>query len=226
MHWVEAALDGGVTAVVGPDDPELRKAPGAFRTVLKVAAENWEYGRLTFVLPSGRQVVVKGDKPGPDARLIINDFRFLSRVLSAGDIGFGEGFMAGEWDTPDLPALLEALTANLDRLMRLLEGGPLWTVLNFLSHLVRRNSRTGSRRNILAHYDLGNAFYSRWLDPTMTYSSARSFQATLNCANPRRPFALSLGLLPRTGNSAGSPSYSRPAERSSWPETSRVRTRN
>ena len=161
-----------VSAVV-PGDPELRKAPAAFRSVLRIASENWEFGRLTFVLPSGREVVVAGDKPGPHAKLIVNDFRFVSRVLSAGDIGFGEGFMAGEWDTPDLPALLEALTANLDRLMRLLEGGPLWTVLNFLSHLVRRNSRTGSRRNILAHYDLGNAFYSRWLDPTMTYSSAR-----------------------------------------------------
>jgi cyclopropane-fatty-acyl-phospholipid synthase len=162
-----------MTAVVGPDDPELRRAPAAFRTVLKISAENWEYGRLTFVLPSGREVRVEGDKPGPDARLIVNDFRFLSRVLSAGDIGFGEGFMAGEWDTPDLSELLEAFTVNLDRLQRLLEGGPLLRVLNGVVHALHRNSRTGSRRNILAHYDLGNAFYSRWLDPSMTYSSAR-----------------------------------------------------
>ena len=162
-----------MTAVVGPDDPELRRAPAAFRTVLKISAENWEFGRLTFVLPSGREVRVEGDKPGPDARLIVNDFRFLSRVLSAGDIGFGEGFMAGEWDTPDLSELLEAFTVNLDRLQRLLEGGPLLRVLNGVVHALHRNSRTGSRRNILAHYDLGNAFYSRWLDPSMTYSSAR-----------------------------------------------------
>jgi len=166
-------LYGGPSAVVSPDDPELRKAPAAFRTVLKISAENWEYGRLTFVLPSGREVRVAGDKPGPDAWLIVNDFRFLSRVLSAGDIGFGEGFMAGEWDTPDLSALLEAFTANLDRLHRLLEGGVFYRMVNFLSHALHRNSRAGSKRNILAHYDLGNAFYSRWLDPTMTYSSAR-----------------------------------------------------
>ena len=164
---------GGVTAVVGPDDPELRRAPAAFRTVLKISAENWEYGRLTFVLPSGSEVRVEGEKPGPDARLIVNDFRFLSRVLSAGDIGFGEGFMAGEWDTPDLSELLEAFTLNLDRLQRLLEGGPLFRAINAIVHALHRNSRTGSRRNILAHYDLGNAFYSRWLDPSMTYSSAR-----------------------------------------------------
>ncbi len=169
----EAALHSGVTAVVGPDDPELRRAPAAFRTVLKISAENWEYGRLTFVLPSGREVRVEGDKAGPDARLIVKDFRFLSRVLSAGDIGFGEGFMAGEWDTPDLSELLEAFTVNLDRLQRLLEGGPLFRVINAIVHALHRNSRTGSRRNILAHYDLGNAFYSRWLDPSMTYSSAR-----------------------------------------------------
>jgi cyclopropane-fatty-acyl-phospholipid synthase len=166
-------LYGGPSAVVSPDYPELRKAPAAFRTVLKISAENWEFGQLTFVLPSGREVRVEGDKPGPDARLIVNDFRFLSRVLSAGDIGFGEGFMAGEWDTPDLSELLEAFTVNLDRLRTLLEGSLAYRVVNAMAHALRRNSRAGSKRNILAHYDLGNAFYSRWLDPSMTYSSAR-----------------------------------------------------
>ena len=164
---------GGTAAIVGPDDHELRKAPAAFRTVLKVASENWRYGRLTFVLPSGREVSVDGEEPGPDARLVVRDYRFLARVLAAGDIGFGEGFMAGEWDTPDLSVLLEAFTLNLDRLQRLLNGGAVFRSFNFLAHLLRRNTRAGSKRNILAHYDLGNAFYSRWLDPTMTYSSAR-----------------------------------------------------
>jgi cyclopropane-fatty-acyl-phospholipid synthase len=170
---VEATLSVDETAIVGHDDPELRKAPAAFRTVLKIASENWEYGRLVFVLPSGREVKVEGAKSGPDARLIINDFRFLQRVLIAGDIGFGEGFMADEWDTPDLSQLLEAFTANLDRLHRLLEGNAFYRAMTAISHLMHRNSRAGSKRNILAHYDLGNAFYSRWLDPSMTYSSAR-----------------------------------------------------
>jgi cyclopropane-fatty-acyl-phospholipid synthase len=170
---VEAALSARTDAVVKLDDPELRKAPAAFRTVLKISSENWAYGSLIFVLPSGREVRIVGDKPGPEGRLIINDFRFLSRVLSAGDIGFGEGFMAGEWDTPDLAALLEAFTVNLDRIMRLVEGGVFYRFVNLLAHMLHRNSRLGSKRNILAHYDLGNAFYSRWLDPTMTYSSAR-----------------------------------------------------
>ena len=112
-------MNGENTAVVGPDDPELRKAPAAFRTVVKIASQNWEFGRLTFVLPSGREVRIEGAQPGPEARLIVKDFRFVPRVLAGGDIGFGEGFMAGEWDTPDLSALLEAFTANFDRLRRL-----------------------------------------------------------------------------------------------------------
>ncbi|HEY3797097.1 MAG TPA: cyclopropane-fatty-acyl-phospholipid synthase family protein [Caulobacteraceae bacterium] len=166
-------MDGETTAVVGPDDLELKRAPAAFRAVLKIAGENWCYGSLTFVLPSGREVLVQGNEPGPHARLIVHDYRFLSRVLGAGDIGFGEGFMAGEWDTPDLSELLEAFTANLDRINRLHVGGFFSQFFNFLMHGLHRNSRAGSRKNILAHYDLGNAFYSRWLDPSMTYSAAR-----------------------------------------------------
>ena len=166
-------MDGALAVIVGPDDPELRRAPAAFRTVLKIASDNWQYGKLTFVLPSGREVRIVGGEPGPEAHLIIRDFRFLSRVLTGGDIGFGEGFMAGEWDTPDLSALLEAFTANLDRLTRLLQGGFFYRMVSFLNHTLHRNSRAGSKRNILAHYDLGNAFYARWLDPSMTYSAAR-----------------------------------------------------
>jgi cyclopropane-fatty-acyl-phospholipid synthase len=93
--------------------------------------------------------------------------------MAAGDIGFAEGYMAGEWDTPDLTAVLESASLNFDRIGRLSVGGPLNRMRNFFGHLSKRNSRRGARRNIHAHYDLGNAFYQRWLDPTMTYSSAR-----------------------------------------------------
>jgi cyclopropane-fatty-acyl-phospholipid synthase len=80
--------------------------------------------------------------------------------------------MAGEWDTPDLSALLTAFSANWDPLSRLMMGNPLVQLMNRVVHLLRPNSRRGSRKNIHAHYDLGNAFYARWLDPSMTYSSA------------------------------------------------------
>ncbi|MFI4936234.1 MAG: class I SAM-dependent methyltransferase [Caulobacterales bacterium] len=164
---------GDTSAVVGLDDVELRRAPAAFRTVVQISSQNWIFGRLTYVLPSGRELPIEGRLPGPDARLIVRDFRFVSRVLAAGDIGFGEGYMAGEWDTPDLSTLLEAFTVNLDRLTRLLEGNLFVRAINVVVHTLNKNSRTGSRRNIYAHYDLGNAFYSRWLDPSMTYSAAR-----------------------------------------------------
>ncbi|EJL25077.1 methyltransferase, cyclopropane fatty acid synthase [Caulobacter sp. AP07] len=153
-------------------DPELRQAPAAFRTALRVAVENWAVGTLTFVLPSGRPLRIDGKTPGPDAVIQIRDYRFIRRALASGDIGFAEGYMAGEWDTPDLSAVLEAFSRNFDKLTALVSGNPLMQAVNSLYHLFHRNDRVGSRKNIHAHYDLGNAFYSRWLDPSMTYSSA------------------------------------------------------
>ena len=151
---------------------ELRRAPSAFRTAVHICLNHWHAGTLTFVMPSGREIRIEGVEPGPDARLLVKDYNFVSRALAAGDIGFGEAFMAGEFDTPDLSVLLEAFSLNFDKLNRLVEGNPVMRALNALSHMLNRNDRKGSARNIYAHYDLGNAFYARWLDPTMTYSSA------------------------------------------------------
>jgi cyclopropane-fatty-acyl-phospholipid synthase len=151
----------------------LVNAPGVFRTALKLAGRNWSAGALTFVLPGGETVRLQGETPGPDARLIVHDYRFIRRALLSGDIGFAEGYMAGEWDAPDLAALLGVFAINFDALRGLTHGNPLARAFHTLHHALRRNSRRGSKRNIHAHYDLGNAFYARWLDPTMTYSSAR-----------------------------------------------------
>ncbi|WP_374470475.1 class I SAM-dependent methyltransferase [Phenylobacterium sp.] len=153
--------------------PELRGAPAPFRFALRLIAKDWQVGGLTFVLPSGRELVLRGREPGPAATLLVRDFRFMRRVIAAGDIGFAEGYMAGEWDTPDLSALLTVFALNAERLKRVISGGALMNLVHRLQHALNRNSRAGSRRNIHAHYDLGNAFYARWLDPSMTYSSAR-----------------------------------------------------
>ncbi|WP_454759917.1 class I SAM-dependent methyltransferase [Caulobacter segnis] len=152
--------------------PDLKAAPAAFRTALRVAVGNWETGSITFVLPTGAPLTISGRQPGPAATIRIHDYNFVRRAFSSGDIGFAEGFMAGEWDTPDLSTVLEAFSLNFDKLSALVDGNPAMRVVNFLYHLLHRNSRDGSRKNIHAHYDLGNAFYSRWLDPSMTYSSA------------------------------------------------------
>src|SRR5690606_31528675 len=106
-----------------------------------------------------------------------HDYRFMRRVLATGDIGLAEGYMAGEWDTPDLAALLTVFTLNFDRIRRIARGRGLVRLAHDVAHAMRGNTRAGARKNIHAHYDLGNAFYSRWLDPSMTYSSARYSEA-------------------------------------------------
>jgi cyclopropane-fatty-acyl-phospholipid synthase len=152
--------------------PELKKAPAAFRTAVRLMAANWIAGTLIFELPTGRELRMEGTRAAPEARILVRDFRFMTRVLTAGDIGFAEGYMAGEWDTPDLAAVLEVVSRNSEGLLRLIKGNPLFRAAGMVNHLLRANTRRGAQKNIHAHYDLGNAFYSRWLDETMTYSSA------------------------------------------------------
>jgi cyclopropane-fatty-acyl-phospholipid synthase len=147
-------------------------APRIVRTVFDIASRNWMYGAFAIVPPSGQRLEVRGREPGPEGVLVIKDYRCLKRVLSSGGIGFAEGYMAGEWDTPDLHALLEVLSMNFDRLQGLIRANPMVRAFNAIGHRLNANSRSGSRRNIMAHYDLGNAFYEKWLDETLSYSSA------------------------------------------------------
>ena len=149
------------------------RTPRVFAMLLRLLASNWTYGRLTVHLPNGEAHVVEGQQPGASGVMHVKDYGFARRVLAAGDIGFAEGYMAGEWDSPHLAALLETLVDNYDHIRRLFDGNWLMMAVNWLAHRRNRNSRTGSKKNIHAHYDLGNAFYQTWLDPSMTYSSAR-----------------------------------------------------
>src|SRR5450830_2048511 len=149
------------------------RTPRVFAMLLRLLAANWTFGRLTVQLPNGETHVLQGKQPGPSGMMTVRDYRFARRVLAAGDIGFAEGYIAGEWDSPHLAGLLETLVDNYDHNRRLFDGNLIMWVVNWLSHRTNRNSKTGSKKNIHAHYDLGNAFYSQWLDGTMTYSSAR-----------------------------------------------------
>jgi len=153
--------------------PEVRRTPAPFRLFLRLAASNWAAGIFEIITPEGRKLTIRGRDPGPKGVLQVKDYRFVGRVLASGDIGFAEGYMADEWDTPNLSALLQVLSLNYDRIRRLVRGNPFVRLINNVGHFMRRNSRSGSRRNIHAHYDLGNRFYEKWLDPSMTYSSAR-----------------------------------------------------
>lgn len=100
------------------------------------------------------------------------DDALYARVLRSGDIGLAESYIDGEWTTPDLRDLLELFMRNRDELEQAVYGSRLGTLVHRVVHWMRRNTRRGSRRNIEAHYDLGNDFYRAWLDPTMNYSSA------------------------------------------------------
>ena len=153
--------------------PALKGLPGIFRSALDTITKGWMAGDVTFVTPDGRALRLRSEAGGPSAIIRIRNFRFIRRALMAGDIGFAEAYAAGEWETPDLTAVLSVFSLNFQNLTHVTEGNPLVGILNFLGHVLNANSRKGSRRNIHAHYDLGNAFYSRWLDPSMTYSSAR-----------------------------------------------------
>ena len=169
MSVIEALGD---RSVFSRRAPAMRGAPAAFRHVMRVAAENWQGRPLVLVLPSGHQLRMPGTLAMPEVRMEIRDFRFIRRILTSGDIGFAEGFIERDWDTPDLSGLLEAFSHNFDRLGQVMNGNPFARAFSAISHALNKNSRKGSMKNIHAHYDLGNAFYGRWLDPGMTYSAA------------------------------------------------------
>lgn len=153
---------------------QIMAVPGlpASGKALLFALLNLRGGALSMILPNG-QTLRFGDDAPMTAKLVVHDYRALQRVMKNGDIGFAEGYIAGEWSAPDLAATLTLLAANADAIMRYFTGGWAGRLMNFLRHTRRANTRSGARRNILAHYDLGNAFFAAWLDPSMTYSSAR-----------------------------------------------------
>jgi cyclopropane-fatty-acyl-phospholipid synthase len=130
-------------------------------------------GTLEFVAPNGEVTVCTGANPGPSARFAITEWDVLRRIMARGDIGLGEEYIAGSWTTDSVENLVSLFLLNLDHFEDFSDGN-LFNRLGFVIHnaLVRRNSVAGSSRNIKAHYDVGNDFYSLWLDPSMTYSSA------------------------------------------------------
>ena len=129
-------------------------------------------GSLEIDLPDGQTVRLTGKQDGPSARLTLHRWRALRRFFGGGTVGFGESFMDGEWDSPDLPKVIELAARNLPRRPMAFRLVSPWRMGDRVRHLLRQNTREGSKQNIAAHYDLGNDFYALWLDPGMTYSSA------------------------------------------------------
>jgi cyclopropane-fatty-acyl-phospholipid synthase len=127
-------------------------------------------GTLHLVLPDGERLTFRGSEPGPEATFQVNRTRVMRRFLLGGHLAFGEAYIDGDWDSPDVAALLLYFLSN-ERFFHL-EGSFLLRALQRVLHRLRDNTKRRARDNIAAHYDLGNAFYARWLDPGMTYSAA------------------------------------------------------
>jgi cyclopropane-fatty-acyl-phospholipid synthase len=132
-----------------------------------------EYGQLEFIAPNGEVTHARGYKSGPSARFQIREWDVLRRIMARGDIGLGEEYIAGSWETDNVERLVSLFLLNLDAFSNFSDGN-IFNRIGFVIHnaLVRRNSIAGSARNIKDHYDVGNDFYSLWLDKSMTYSSA------------------------------------------------------
>ncbi|MFW6299532.1 MAG: class I SAM-dependent methyltransferase [Oceanicaulis sp.] len=155
----------------------LRDVPRNVRFALRMLLR-LKKGALTVRLPDGRDLMFEGEKPGPQARLELNNYAIVRKVFAGGDVGFAESYMDGDWETPDLPAALAVFSANLDEMHFIVRGGPITRFLHWIVHKLNANTKAQAKKNIEAHYDLGNDFYELWLDPSMTYSSARFKTAT------------------------------------------------
>ncbi len=130
-------------------------------------------GRLNVILPDGRTARFDGPAPGPEATVRLRESGAVRRFMLGGDLAFAEAYMDGAVDCPNPAPLVELYVRNQDALGKTALGGAAQLLLRRVRHWFNANTRRGSRRNIAYHYDLGNAFYERWLDPSMTYSAAR-----------------------------------------------------
>ncbi|HQZ03420.1 MAG TPA: cyclopropane-fatty-acyl-phospholipid synthase family protein, partial [Thauera sp.] len=148
---------------------KLSRLPRATRLALEVF-DRLDGGALAIELPDG--VRLRAGHGPLVAHLRVRDHAVFDEALARGDIGFGESWMDGQWDTDELTGLLTLLSRNRERIGQAIYGRLLRMIGHRITHLLRANTRSGSRRNIEAHYDLGNDFYALWLDPSMSYSAA------------------------------------------------------
>jgi len=155
-----------ISPAIGSTDASLARSIAA--GVLRRLVSRLACGELVIDTPKGGRLTLEGSEDGPRVKLSIHDWRLLVRLAFYWDIGVAESYIAGEWSSPNLTALLTLAARNGAAAGHGLRTPRPW--LRF-RHAMNRNTRRGSRRNIAAHYDLGNAFYRLWLDAGMSYSA-------------------------------------------------------
>ncbi|MEX1146904.1 MAG: cyclopropane-fatty-acyl-phospholipid synthase family protein [Sphingomonadales bacterium] len=139
---------------------------------VELALARVDEGRVRVTFPDGRRITCGAGPSNVTADLIIQAPGFYRRILTGGTVGFAEGFVDGDWDSPDLPRLLRVLAGSVGHVREQVATHWLVALGRRLGHRRNANSRRGSQRNIAFHYDLGNDFYGHWLDRSMTYSAA------------------------------------------------------
>lgn len=145
-------------------------APAAAATTITLLSR-LNHGQLTVQFPDG-SVQRFGGSSGPSAAMRLHNWNVCAAALKSGDIGLAESYVAGDWTTPQLSDLLRLFLVNREAMDTVIYGSWWGRLAYRLRHLLNRNTRSNSQKNIHAHYDLGNGFYRLWLDPTMNYSSA------------------------------------------------------
>jgi cyclopropane-fatty-acyl-phospholipid synthase len=160
------------TTTSAPVISSTQAMPAAARRVVSLL-QRLQHGTLHVQWPDGRvEQFGSANGEGLNATLHLHSYAPLTQAMKSGDIGFAESYIAGEWTTNNLAELLQLLVANRRDMEELIYGNWLGRLFYRVRHLLHRNTRSNSKKNIHAHYDLGNAFYELWLDPTMNYSSA------------------------------------------------------
>jgi cyclopropane-fatty-acyl-phospholipid synthase len=165
-----------------------KNLPRYFHTAYEVARKLGE-GRLDFVLPDGRRFRIEGAKPGIVAEIEIHDPDLFARLIREGDLGFCDAYLDGGWSSPDLQAFLDLIQLPANWIVS--DGYPgmgLVRAFEKMRFWLQSNSKKQAKKNIQAHYDLGNDFYRLWLDESMTYSSAlfQSGQESLEKAQEQK----------------------------------------
>jgi cyclopropane-fatty-acyl-phospholipid synthase len=135
-------------------------------------------GGIDATLPDGSHRILGGRAPGPMPVVRLHSWRALVRLMRSGSVGWYKAWALGEWSSPDPVPLFDLFMRNGESLGDVARAKGLFRLVNWLAHRFRHNSKDKARENIAFHYDLGNDFYSAWLDPSMTYSSAL-FSASL-----------------------------------------------
>ena len=162
-----------------------RNLPKWFKTAA-LLLDSISIGSLIIELPDKRQFLFSSENPGPEGVLLVRHKDFFTRLLREGENGFSESYMDEWWDTPDLLMLLDFMLANKIVVEGTLPGARLVRFYENFVHWLRSNTKRQAKKNISAHYDLGNKFYENWLDKTMTYSSALFDKKTKSLEDAQR----------------------------------------